>query len=131
VFVYARIADRRYGKACARILEEIAAGRLEAATTTLAVLEVARTLQRLGLSRQDVITTVHAILSLPIRLLPIDTRVLAKTLELLSSSGTSLHDCAHAAAALLEGISAIVTADTDFDRIPDITRIDPNALLTR
>jgi predicted nucleic acid-binding protein len=39
--------------------------------------------------------------------------------------GISARDVVHAAVMRRVGVNWIVSADTDFDRLPDVTRLDP------
>jgi len=42
VFFYAKIMDRKYGKACAKILEDVANGKIKACISPLVAIEVAK-----------------------------------------------------------------------------------------
>jgi len=59
---------------------------------------------------------------------PVDEEVLDRMLELVATTRLRGRDAVHAATALHHGFSEIVSADTDFDGVPGLTRIDPASL---
>lgn len=124
VFFYAKIADRRYGKACAKLLEEIHKERIEAVISTLVVLEVANALRKFGLV-EEIHQTASAILSLPIETKPLTLAILQSALTISREYGLTPYDAVHAATMKLTNTKFIVSADKEFDKIPWIKRIDP------
>ncbi len=124
IFVNAKIKDRKYGSSCARVITDLAEGRLSAATSTLALVEVSNALRKIGLSR-DVARETSSIYSTGItvsELLSVDVRL---TVELFRSSGVSPYDCAHAAIMKRIGLDTILSTDPHFEDIPGINRLDP------
>lgn len=124
VFFYAKIMDKKYGKACTMVLEDIQNGRLEAATSHLVVLEVANALHKYGLGK-DVKLACSALLSLPLKVYPIDPPIVHEMLRIYERSGIGPYDSTHSAVMIVHGIEEIVSADSDYDRIHKIHRIDP------
>lgn len=59
------------------------------------------------------------------RLHPFDQEVLSEALALISRHRIGGRDAVHAATALVSGIGEILSADTDFDAVPGLTRVDP------
>jgi predicted nucleic acid-binding protein len=59
------------------------------------------------------------------RLHPFDQAVLAEALALISRHRIGGRDAVHAATALVAGIGEILSADSDFDGLPGLTRVDP------
>ncbi len=123
--MYAIIADQKYGKSCARILRKIQEGDIEAWASLLLLLEVSRALQKIGMKRTKILETIRAILSLPIRFVPIDEKILMKSLEFFKAYGISPYDCVHVATAAFAGIRFLVSADKGFDKINEVSRVDP------
>ena len=124
IFVDAKIRDRKYGSSCARIITDLAEGRLSAATSTLALVEVSNALRKIGLAR-EMAQELNAIYSSGIdvtELLNVDIRL---TVELFKASGVSPYDCAHAAIIKRIGLDTIVSTDPHFESIPRISRLDP------
>ena len=124
IFVNAKIKDRKYGPSCARVITDLAEGRLSAATSTLALVEVSNALRKIGLSK-DVARETSSIYSTGItvsELLSVDVRL---TVELFRLSGVSPYDCAHAAIMKRIGLDTILSTDPHFEDIPGINRLDP------
>ena len=124
IFVNAKIKDRKYGSSCARIITDLAEGRLSAATSTLALVEVSNALRKIGLG-QEVALEINSIYSTGItvsELLNVDVRL---TVELFRSSSVSPYDCAHAAIMKRIGLDTILSTDPHFEDIPGINRLDP------
>ena len=124
IFVNAKIKDRKYGSSCARVVTNLAEGRLSAATSTLALVEVSNALRKIGLGK-DVAPEISSIYSTGItvsELLNVDVRL---TVELFRSSGVSPYDCAHAAIMKRIGLDTILSTDPHFEDIPGINRLDP------
>ena len=124
IFVNAKIKDRKYGSGCARVITDLAEGRLSAATSTLALVEVSNALRKIGLSR-DVARETSSIYSTGItvsELLNVDVRL---TVELFRSNSVSPYDCAHAAIMKRIGLDTILSTDPHFEDIPGINRLDP------
>jgi predicted nucleic acid-binding protein len=124
VFFYAKILDREYGVACARILDKIAKGKLEAATSTLAVIELANALRKYGLS-DEVKDVVDAVFSLDIRVLDVDSLDARNAIGIFDEFRISPYDCVHVAVMKETGIANVISADKDFDKINWIKRSDP------
>jgi predicted nucleic acid-binding protein len=124
IFVNAKIRDRKYGSSCASIITDLAQGRLSAATSSLALVEVSNALRKLGLAK-GLVEELKAIYSTGIHvgeLLNVDVRLMA---ELFRASGVSPYDCAHAAIMKRIGLDTIISTDPHFENIPGISRIDP------
>ncbi len=124
IFVNAKIRDRKYGSSCARVITDLAEGRLSAATSTLALVEVSNALRKIGLAR-ELAQELNSIYSTGIvvdELLNVDVRL---TVELFKASGVSPYDCAHAAIMKRIGLDTIVSTDPHFESIPGIGRLDP------
>jgi len=124
IFVNAKIKDRKYGSSCGMVITDLAEGRLSAATSTLALVEVSNALRKIGLGR-EVARETSSIYSTGItvsELLNVDVRL---TVELFRSSGVGPYDCAHAAIMKRIGLDTILSTDPHFEDIPGINRLDP------
>jgi len=124
IFVNARIKDRKYGSSCARVITDLAQGRLSAATSTLALVEVSNAFRKIGLG-QEVAPEINSIYSTGINvseLLNVDVRL---TVELFRSSSVSPYDCAHAAIMKRIGLDTILSTDPHFENIPGIILLEP------
>jgi hypothetical protein len=130
VFFYAKILDARYGEACAEIVENIAKAELEATASTLVVLETANALVRYGLTNA-VKDEIDAICSLGMTLSPVDDIIIRWAGDIFRESGISPSDCVHVATMKKFGVTEILSADKDFDKISGIRRIDPKSYVSR
>ena len=124
VFFYAKIFDKKYGEACARILEDIVNGKIKAVTSTLTILEVANALRKYGLS-SEVKNEVDALCSLGMVLVQVDERIVREAGRVFQALGGSPYDCTHIATMRKIGITKILSADKGFDEVSGIHRIDP------
>lgn len=130
IFFYAKIRDRKYGDACARILHQLVEGKLAGATSTLALVETSNALRKYGRSA-DVGDEISAIYSLGLtvhELMNVDVRLAT---EIFEETRVNPYDCAHAAIMKRTGLTIILSANGHFKDIPGITRIDPLALPKR
>jgi len=124
VFFYAKIFDREYGDACARVLGKIEKGDLDAVTSTLVVVELANVLRKFGLD-DEVKDVVDAVFSLDMRFFEIDPLDVRTAANIFNEFRVSPYDCVHAAVMKKAGIVDIISADKDFDKIEWIRRRDP------
>jgi len=124
VFFYAKMLDRKYGDACAKVLDKIVRGELEAVTSTLVVIELANALRKDGLS-DEVKDVVNAVFSLDIGVFEVDSLDVRTAAGIFNEFRTSPYDCVHAAVMRKARIVDIISADKDFDKIAWIKRLDP------
>lgn len=127
VFFYAKIADREYGGACAKILEKVARGELKAVTSALVIIELVNALRKYGLG-DEVKRVADAIFSLNISVHEVDPLDVRNAASIFDESRISPYDCAHAAVMKKVGIINIISADKDFDKIHWIKRLDPKLM---
>lgn len=126
VFFYAKISDTRYGGPCTKIIEDIARAKLKATASTLVVLEVANALRKYGLA-DAVKDEIDAICSLGMVLGPVDEVIIRRAGDIYQEVGISPYDCVHVATMRRLGVTEILSADRDFDKISGIRRIDPKS----
>jgi len=126
IFFYAKIMDREYGEACAKILNMIVRGELKAATSSLAVVELANALRKYGLSN-EVADVVDSVFSLDIQILQVDPLDVRNAVEIFDEFRISPYDCTHAAVMRKAGTNKIISADREFEKITWIKRIDPKS----
>jgi hypothetical protein len=124
VFFYAKILDREYGNACAKILGKMVKGELEAVTSTLVVIELANALRKFGLD-DEVKDVIDAIFSLDVPVYEVDSFSVRDAAVIFDEFKISPYDCVHAAIMKKAGIADIISADKDFDKISWIKRLDP------
>jgi predicted nucleic acid-binding protein len=121
VIVYAAIPSE-YREPCLAILAAIAAGRADGKVST-AVFEEVWHLEmsgRVGPIRGLAERAYRAFTPL----LPVTDDIVARALR-LDAKRLGSNDRIHVATALANGIDTIVSADSDFDRVRAIRRVDP------
>jgi len=130
VFFYAKIMDRAFGRPCSEILRGIASDNLQASTSALVPIEVANALRKYGMAK-DVVEEVRAIFSLGLEVYSLDATDAREAAEIYAATGISPFDCLHAAVMKKYGLSEIVSADKEFEKIPWIKRLDPRLMSER
>lgn len=95
------------------------------ALSPLVIFETVFTLQRsYGLSRADIREKIEDLISLRAVRLP-DKQLYYRALELYVSTNPSFADAYNAAYMASRGLTEIYSFDTDFDRLPGVTRLEP------
>ena len=126
IFLYSIIMDPRYGKPCAKIIEDIYAKRVKALISSIVLLEVANALRKYRVPNLS--ERVKGILSLPLRVAEVSIDDVLRAIELSERLKLSPYDALHVAVMDREGVNRIVTVDKDFDKVGWITRADPEQL---
>lgn len=121
VFVYAATPGE-YQEPCAAVLRAIAGGVAAGQTSTAALEEVWQVETRMHGQGIDGLTARAHLLMGP--LLAVTDEVFGRALA-LDAPEMGTNDRIHAATCLQNGIETIVSADTDFDRLDDLQRVDP------
>ena len=124
VFFYAKIMDKEYGAACARVLNMTVEGRFKAVTSSLAIVELANALRKYGLSN-EVTDVVDAVFSLDIQIFEVDPLDVREAVAIFDRFKVSPYDCTHAATMRKAGTDKLISADRDFEKIAWIKRMDP------
>ena len=121
VIVYAAVPSR-YRQACVAILEAVANGSAEGRVST-AILEEVWHIELSGRAGKiDGLSRRSYLLFTP--LLPVSDEIMARALD-MDLPRLGANDRIHVATSLANGIDTIVSADTDFDRVPGLRRVDP------
>ncbi len=94
----------------------------------MTLVEVASAMKKFGLTK-DVSMEINAISSLIAEVQSIDIADVQESIALFNESGISLYDCVHAAVMKRLGISKIFSADTEFEKLQWIKRMDPLSIL--
>jgi uncharacterized protein len=124
VFIYAVGSASQYREPCREILEAVVEGRLRGETSVYTIQEVARQRHRRG--DESATERARAAAAICSEIHPLDGRILVRALEAVDRhDGLEVSDAIHAATALAVGIDTMVSADSDFDGIPGIERVDP------
>jgi uncharacterized protein len=124
VFVYAVGGESPFRDPCRRLLRAVANQRVNGETSAYAVQEVAHQRRRRG--DEDAARRARDVAAMCAAVHATDHKVVLGALDLIENRpGLSVSDAIHAATALTHGIGHVVSADSDFDDIPGIERVDP------
>jgi len=126
VFANAALADRRYGAACLRVLEDLQTGRVAGVASSLVLLEIANALRKFGRPKiaLEAVASARALLS---GLLDMDAELAEDGVRAGVEAGKDPYDGLHVATMRKHGIASVISTDADFDKFPGIRRIDPLA----
>jgi predicted nucleic acid-binding protein len=124
VFIYAAVDTGTKGELARSLLARIQEGDFEAATSSLSYDEFFWKMNR-ERGQDAAITCAKALMELPnLKILAVDEKVMLKAMELLGKYNINIRDAIHASAALNNGISEIISEDSDFDTIPGLKRME-------
>jgi predicted nucleic acid-binding protein len=124
IVLYAIGEESRFREPCRMLLRRVVNRELVGETSVLTVQEVVHHRQRRG----DAAPAAHGrdVLSICAVAYPLDRSVVQMALTLMDGRprlGTA--DAIHAATALAHGIETVISADSDFDSVAGIERVDP------
>ena len=124
VFLFARLDEGRRGEAAREVLHGVDGGH-PAVTTAVVLNEVFWNLRK-QIGREEALERSRQLPRMPgLRILDVGERGWNRALDLMAQHAhLKPNDALHAAAALGSGIGTIVSADADFDGIPDLRRQD-------
>ena len=127
VFLYAAGRPHPERDACARTLQKVAEGSLEATINTEVVQEVLYVLTRRGRRAQALVLARHMTALFP-DLLPVTGQDMLVALRLLEAhTQLSARDAVHVATMLRNELQTIISVDSHFDVIPEIRRLAPRS----
>ncbi|MBN1945754.1 MAG: type II toxin-antitoxin system VapC family toxin [Bradymonadales bacterium] len=125
IFIYAAGAEHPLKAPCVELLRRVAVGDLDATTSAEVIQEIHHVYRKRGRLVEGVELGRQVLLLVP-QLLPITRAEVQRAGEiLLKHQQLSPRDALHAATALNNGISAVLSVDRDFELIEGIQRINP------
>lgn len=125
VFLYASGDAHAYREPCRTIIDGLRRGEFRGECSTEVAQEAAHVRFRRTGDRRSA-RALGELIATACELHGFEPRDLSFALELFAGhERLSLRDAAHAATALNRGIELIVSADSDFDVLTDLTRLDP------
>ncbi|MDH7579059.1 MAG: type II toxin-antitoxin system VapC family toxin, partial [Bacillota bacterium] len=132
VIMYARGKDHPYKAACARILLEIAEGFFarEHGVPVVDTEVFQEILYRYGMEQkwETAVAVCQDLLAIGLKVLAVgrpEVETMIDLAEKYGRKGVRPRDLVHAAVMVRNGIRRIITADTHFDPIEEVERIDP------
>jgi uncharacterized protein len=128
VFMYSGGADHPLREPCRQVLQEVVEGKLEAVTSAEVVQEILH--RFLAIRRSEVgVAMARSVLEAFEPVLPISHAVIRRVPGLVERySSLAARDLIHVATCLEEGIGIIVSPDAGFDRVSEVSRLDPAAV---
>lgn len=130
VIMYASGTEHPLKEPSVAVLEAAASGTAEMKTSVEVVQEILHRFIHLG-RRQQGIMLARQVVELFQPLLPVRPRDIRLAIDLLERyPALSSRDALHAAVALNNGISRIVSADRDFELVREVEQVAPGAIVT-
>ena len=129
VFMYAAGAAHRFKAPSRDLLDRIARNRVNAGVDAEVLQEILHRYR--ALNRWDDGKKVYDLMRVVVPVVvPISAEMVDQAKTLLDQMpGLMARDALHAAACIQSGADALCSYDKDFDRIPGLKRIEPDALL--
>lgn len=125
VFLYARGGEHPYREPCRTVLRAARDGRIALEASVELVQEFAHVLLRRGTRREDAVAEATEVQA-QCQVHDFDIGVLSDTLRLLRRHpDLQVRDAVHAATALRAEIDEVLSADTAFDPVDVLRRVDP------
>jgi len=122
VFIYAALSREAIGNRARALLQKVHDGHEEAGSCALSFDELVWVVKR-HRTREDGIAAGQSFLALPnLRIFPVNQDSLFSALSLMKRYPLDPRDAIHASAAMANASSAVVSADTHFDRVEEIVR---------
>ncbi|MCK6527574.1 type II toxin-antitoxin system VapC family toxin [Myxococcota bacterium] len=125
VFIYAAGADGPLKAPCAEILRRVGAGELDANTSVEVVQELHHVFRRRGRLADGVRLARDVVRLFPGLLSITRADVLRSGDILMARPQLSPRDALHAATALNNGITTIISVDADLEHVDGLSRLDP------
>mgnify|MGYP001576936167 CR=1 FL=1 len=126
IIIYVIEKNQKYEEACKKILKDIKLNKFEVASSIHLLVELVIHLNKLNKllkEKLNIEENINAVLSLPIKWLDLNFAVIKRASQYNYS--VSPGDYLHIATAEINNINEIISADSDFDKIDFIKRIDP------
>ena len=125
IFLYAAGSEHLLKVACGDILARVGDGDLDAVTSSEVVQELLYVLSRRNLRAEGLRLAAEVMDMFP-ELLPVTGADMQRTCRLLEDHPElPVRDAVHCSVMAGRGITRIISADTHFDSVPGIQRIDP------
>ena len=123
VFVYPHTGDDAISGACIKVLEKAMTEEIEAGTSVITWDEFQHALKKKFHDREKAIELSKNFLSMPnITFFEANTNIVEKAQKLTEAYNLDPRDAIHAATAIINNCSEIISDDTDFDNIKELKR---------
>ena len=123
IFIYATVNTQEIGNKCRSLLKEIEIGKIKGITSCLTFDEIIWILRKIA--PEKVLESARNILNLNIKFMEVNKNILYKLVDLIEKYKLKPRDAIHLATMELNNCKTIISEDSDFDKIPEIERINP------
>lgn len=124
MWLYAITADKRYGRACRLILEDVEEEKIDAVVSVQVISELSGVLYRI-FKVKDITKYVDATLSYPMRVISVTSEIVRVAACYSRDWDILPYDGIHIATAISERVEAILTADKELRKVKAIKSLDP------
>jgi len=122
IFILAALNRDAMGKRSRALIQKVSDGKEEAGSCALSADEVVWVVGK-HRSREDAVSAGRAFLTIPnLKILPVNQDALFAALTLMQRYDLDPRDAIHAATALMNRCTAIISADSHFDAVVEIPR---------
>jgi len=122
VFIFAALNNESLGNSARLILEEVENGNIEASTSSLTFDEVVWIIKK-NRSFEDAILAGEAFLNMQrLHLVDVNPDLLALSISIMKKYRTDPRDSIHAATAITQKATIVISEDSDFNRISELKR---------
>jgi predicted nucleic acid-binding protein len=121
VFIYAAINTQEIGEKARALLQKIQQGEQQAVTSVLTFDEVFWAIKK----RKPELAqeTSYALLNFPnLEIIPADRKLTLSALKIINEYNLAPRDALHAATAIASNTDCVVSTDSHFDKIKELTR---------
>lgn len=123
IFLYVLTGNPQQSSSCLSILKQVTEGTLDGCTSYLTWDEVLYALMR-EIGRINAIEESRKFLTMPhLSFIDVDYSIISKAQELIEMYKVDPRDAIHAATAILNGCTEIVSDDKDFDVVKELKRV--------
>jgi hypothetical protein len=123
IFIFAATDKTKLGENCRKIISLISEKKLSCASSLLILDEVMWILKK-KTDRKSAIKIAKTILSLPIKWIDVDKKVIIKMVDIFEDSKLSPRDAIHLSSMKQVGLSVILSQDADFDKVEGLQRVN-------
>jgi len=133
IFMYAAGREHPLKGPCVAILRRVAREEVEALTNTEVLQEILYRYRAIGERERGLHLARLAVDQVGGEVLPVTLADMRRAFDLVTRYGTDImaRDAVHAATMLNNGLTHLISADSHFDSIEGITRVDPRKAARR
>ena len=130
IFIYASIDNKKLGDNCRKIIKAINQNQVSCASSYLVIDEVLYILKK-HIGKNDALTLIKSILSLPIKWIEVDKKIMISMISLFDTTSLDPRDAIHVASMKTLGLFTIVSEDADFDTIDEVDRLTAEQVINK